>query len=289
MEAFKSLLLTAIIFTPLERILTLRTQKIFRRYWLNDVVFSIANSYVAGAPLALLIVGATFAANLWLPGLRSAVSLQPVWLQFIEILFLADLGTYWAHRAMHAVPFLWRIHKIHHSVEDLDWLAGARFHPLDSLVTKSASFMPVFVLGFSGGALGAFFLLYVLQSWLGHSNVSLRLGPGFRWLLASPEFHHWHHSKDPGVRDKNFAGQLPFLDVIFRTAYMPAGRRPESFGIDDPMRQNYLSQLAMPFRNDEKLASGAQRRDQVQRGREEPFSSLSINDRELRPLDRGAI
>src|ERR1700733_6664468 len=117
MEILQSLLLVAIIFIPLERILTLRTQKMFRRHWFNDMVFSIANGYVAGAPLALLIVGVTFAANLWVPGLRSAVSSQPGWLQFIEILFLADLGTYWAHRAMHAVPFLWRIHKIHHSVE----------------------------------------------------------------------------------------------------------------------------------------------------------------------------
>jgi sterol desaturase/sphingolipid hydroxylase (fatty acid hydroxylase superfamily) len=252
MEILKTLLLTAIIFIPLERILTLRTQKIFRRHWLNDIIYSVANGYVVGGTLAFSIVGVTFAANLWLPGLRSAVSFQPVWLQFIEIMFLADLGTYLAHRAMHAVPFLWRIHKIHHSVEDLDWLAGARFHPLDSLITKSASFVPVFVLGFSAGALGAFLLLYMWQSWLGHSNVSLRLGPGLRWLLASPEFHHWHHSKDLAARDKNFAGQLPFLDLVLGTAYMPAGERPKSFGIDDPMRQNYLSQLVMPFRPDDK-------------------------------------
>jgi sterol desaturase/sphingolipid hydroxylase (fatty acid hydroxylase superfamily) len=251
MEIFKSLFFTAIIFVPLERILPLRTQKILRRHWFNDMVFSVANGYVVGVTLALLIVGVTFAANLWLPGLRRAVSSQHVWLQFIEILFLADVGFYSAHRAMHTVPFLWRIHRIHHSVEDLDWLAGARVHPLDMIFLKSASLMPVFVLGFSSGALGAFLLLYLWQSWFEHSNVSLRLGPGFRWLLAAPEFHHWHHSKDRAARDKNFAGQLPFLDVIFRTAYMPTGQRPESFGIDDPMRQNYLSQLAMPFRYDE--------------------------------------
>jgi sterol desaturase/sphingolipid hydroxylase (fatty acid hydroxylase superfamily) len=247
MEILKSLLLTAIIFIPLERILTLRTQKILRLHWLNDVLFFVANGFIVGVTLALMIIGVTIVANLWLPGLHSAVSSQPVWLQFVEILFLADLGFYSAHRAMHTVPFLWRFHRIHHSVEDLDWLAGARAHPLDTIFVKCASFMPVFVLGFSSSALGAFLVLYTWQTWLEHSNVRLRLGLGFRWLLASPEFHHWHHSKDRAIRDKNFAGQLPFLDVIFRTAYMPAGQRPESFGIDDPMRQNYLSQLAMPF------------------------------------------
>jgi sterol desaturase/sphingolipid hydroxylase (fatty acid hydroxylase superfamily) len=250
MEILKSLFLTAIIFIPLERILALRTQAICRRHWLNDIVFSVANSYVVGAALSLLIFGVTLAANVCFPGFRSAVSLQPVWLQFIEILFLADLGLYWAHRAMHTVPFLWRLHRVHHSIEDLDWLAGARAHPLDTLFLKSASFMPVFVLGFSDGALSAFLLLYVWQAWFEHSNVSLRLGPGFRWLLASPEFHHWHHSNDDVARDMNFAGQLPFLDVIFGTAYMPKGLRPESFGIDEPMRQSYISQLFIPFRHD---------------------------------------
>jgi sterol desaturase/sphingolipid hydroxylase (fatty acid hydroxylase superfamily) len=252
MEILKSLLLIAIVFIPLERIFTLRNQKIFRRNWWNDAVFFVANTYVVAFALALMIGGVTFVANLWFPGVRSAVSSQPVWLQFFEILFLADLGFYFAHRALHAVPFLWRFHMIHHSVEELDWLAGGRAHPIDVLFAKSAGFMPVFALGFSSGALGAFLLLYVWQSVLLHANVSLRLGPGFRWLLVSPEFHHWHHSKDPAVRDMNFAGQLPIFDVIFRTAHLPAGQRPETFGVDDPMRQNYLSQLARPFRHDER-------------------------------------
>ena len=180
-------------------------------------------------------------------GLQSAVHSQPAWLQFVEILLIADLGFYLAHRAMHAVPCLWRLHAVHHSIEELDWLAGFRVHPLDQSIVKSASVVPVFLLGFSSNAIGAYFLLYAWQSVFLHSNVKIRFGPGLRWLLATPEFHHWHHSKDCALRDKNFAGQLPFLDAIFRTAYMPKGRRPTSFGIVEPMRQHYLLQLAMPF------------------------------------------
>ena len=146
---------------------------------------------------------------------------------------------------MHAVPWLWRLHAVHHSIEELDWLAGARAHPLDQTFAK-AGLAPIFLLGFSGEAIGAFMLLYAWQSVFLHSNVKLKFGPGLRWLVASPEFHHWHHSKDRESRDKNFAGQLPLLDVIFGTASMPTGRRPTSFGIDEPMHQNYLSQLRAP-------------------------------------------
>jgi sterol desaturase/sphingolipid hydroxylase (fatty acid hydroxylase superfamily) len=253
-EFLEGLLLTAVIFIPLERIIAVRPQRIFRRHWLNDFVFWIANNYLIGLMLTLLIAVVLIAGNRWLSGLHQTVSSQPHWLQFIEVLLIADLWFYWAHRTMHAIPCLWRLHAVHHSIEDLDWLAGSRAHPLDQTFAKGG--LPlVFLLGFSGDAIGAFVLLYAWQSVFLHSNVRLRFGPGLRWLLASPEFHHWHHSKDRATRDKNFAGQLPILDVIFRTAHMPIGRRPTSFGNDEPMHQNYLAQLALPFRSTTVTAS----------------------------------
>jgi sterol desaturase/sphingolipid hydroxylase (fatty acid hydroxylase superfamily) len=120
-------------------------------------------------------------------------------------------------------------------------------HPIDQIITKGVSMVPVFLLGFSAWIIGAYMLLYTWQSVFLHSNVRFKFGP-LRWVIASPEFHHWHHSKEYQGRDGNFAGQLPFLDAFFRTSYMPRGSRPTSFGIDDPMQQNYLSQLALPFR-----------------------------------------
>ena len=80
-----------------------------------------------------------------------------------------------------------------------------------------------------------------------HSNIALPLGP-LRWLAASPEFHHWHHSKDAAARDKNFAGQLPVIDVIFGTHHMPKGKSPKLYGIDEPMPSRYAAQLVYPFR-----------------------------------------
>ncbi|TIU26733.1 MAG: sterol desaturase family protein, partial [Mesorhizobium sp.] len=148
----------------------------------------------------------------------SAVSSQPLWLQLIEIIVIADVGLYWAHRAFHAVPFLWRFHAIHHSIEELDWLAGHRIHPVDQILTKSVSLVPVFLLGFSNSAIALFALIFQAHALLLHANVRLNIGP-IRWLIASPQFHHWHHANERAAYDKNFAAQLSFIDKLFGTMY----------------------------------------------------------------------
>jgi sterol desaturase/sphingolipid hydroxylase (fatty acid hydroxylase superfamily) len=249
-QFLKALLLMAAVFIPLERVFAIRPeQKMLRRDWLNDLVYLIANGQIVGLALAALIGGMAIAGEHLVPAsVRSAVVAQPYWLQFGEALVLSDLGFYFAHRAFHAVPWLWRFHRIHHSIEELDWLAGARVHPIDQIITKGVSLAPLFLFGFSDWVIGAYMLLYFWQSFLVHSNVRIDLGP-LRWVLASPQFHRWHHSKDREARDRNFSAQLPFLDALFGTAYMPPGVQPTAYGIDEPMRQNYLLQLADPFRS----------------------------------------
>jgi sterol desaturase/sphingolipid hydroxylase (fatty acid hydroxylase superfamily) len=249
MEFLKGILLIAVIFLPLERVLAMHPgQKIFRRSWFNDAVYWIVNGQIIGLALTVLISGVIMASG-WLlgPAVHDVVAAQPYWLQFIEALILSDIGFYFTHRAFHTFPTLWRFHVVHHSIEELDWLAAARVHPIDQIITKSVSLLPVFALGFSDGVIAAILALYAWQSVFIHSNVNIKFGP-LRWILASPEFHHWHHSKDVETRDRNFAGQLPFLDVLFGTLHMPSGQLPKSYGIDAPMPQNYLLQLAHPFR-----------------------------------------
>ena len=158
---------------------------------------------------------------------------------------LADTGFYLAHRAFHAVPFLWRFHSIHHSIEEMDWLAAHRVHPVDQILTKSASFVPVFALDFSSTAILIFTLVYQWQSLFIHSNTRIRVGP-LKWLLASPQFHHWHHANEREAWDKNFAGQLPLLDILGGTLFMP-DRMPQKYGTDDPVPPLYHQQLAYPF------------------------------------------
>ena len=256
MEWLKGFVLTALIFIPMERLLALRPeQKIFRRGWLNDLVYQIVNGQIIAVSLGLFVVLVIMVAGWLVPAsFQATVAAQPYWLQVVEIIVLSDFGFYLAHRTFHAVPALWKFHAIHHSIEELDWMAGARVHPADQILTKGFSLLPVFSLGFSEVAIGISLMIYGWQSVLVHSNLRIKFGP-LRWVLASPEFHHWHHSKDIEARDKNFSGQLPLFDIFFGTLYLPRGRMPEKYGIDDPVPANYVAQLVYPLRTRSAVAN----------------------------------
>jgi sterol desaturase/sphingolipid hydroxylase (fatty acid hydroxylase superfamily) len=178
---------------------------------------------------------------------RAAVASQSLWLQVVEALVIADVGFYAAHRMFHRVPWLWKFHAVHHSIEELDWLAGARVHPVDQIVTRATSILPLYVLGFPDAALGLFSGIYFWQSFLVHSNVRLSFGPLRGWI-ASPEFHHWHHANHPEAYDRNFAGQLVILDRLFGTLYMPPGLAPARYGTNDPVPRTYVGHLFYPFK-----------------------------------------
>jgi sterol desaturase/sphingolipid hydroxylase (fatty acid hydroxylase superfamily) len=245
---FTALLVIALVFIPLEYLFPARReQKFFRKNWRNDLVTMLANAVAVTFGMVVTFAVMGLLIRLVVPvDFFALVRAQPLWLQVIEVLILADLGFYLAHRAFHAFPFLWRFHSVHHSIEELDWLAAFRVHPVDQILTKSASFLPVLVLGFSEAAILIFAVIYKWQSVTIHSNNRIALGP-LRYLFASPLFHHWHHANEPAAIDKNFAGQLPFLDWIFGTLHMPK-TMPQVYGTIDPVPLRYDQQLIYPFR-----------------------------------------
>ena len=243
------LLVLAIVFLPLERLLSLhRDQRVFRPGWKTD----LAHFFVSHLLVQLTVLLTLSPARLLLAGrvpaaVQDNVAALPVALQFVLALLLADLFQYGAHRLMHAVPFLWRFHAIHHSSTRMDWLAGSRLHLADIVFTRATSFLPLFALGIDETALTAYLVFVSFQAVLIHANLRVRFGP-LRWILASPEFHHWHHSAEPEAIDRNFAVHLPVLDRIFGTAHLP-GRWPASYGIEgDPVPEGWLSQTLWPFR-----------------------------------------
>ena len=250
------LLLLGALFIPMERLWMLRDQKIFRTGWQTDLKHFFASH--AGVQLisfaTMIPVQVLFAWAIKLDFQRY-VAAQPVWLQFFEILLVADTVSYWVHRAFHKIPWLWKFHAIHHSSLQMDWLAGSRSHIVDTFVNRLLGFIPIFVLGFSPPALYAYLVFVSFHAVYIHANVNHRW-PIVRWIFATPEFHHWHHTSDEEGIDKNFAVFLSFIDVIFGTAHMPS-YWPKRYGTTKfQPPETYLGQLAYPFEKHEETPYG---------------------------------
>lgn len=245
---FRDFLLFLLIFTPLEHLIPIHEKsKGFRRGWLTDVLHFFLSGIVIRLGLtAVIVISANVGTSVVPESLSKVIQSMPLWLQLILAILIADLGFYFAHRAMHEWPVLWRFHAVHHSSEEMDWLAAYRVHPVDQVLVKGASLVPIFVLDFSSSAILIAAIIYHWQALFIHSNVRVPLGP-LRWLVAGPEFHHWHHANEKDAYDKNFSGQLPLWDILFRTLHMP-GRMPSRYGVNDPIPESYLAQLTYPFR-----------------------------------------
>jgi sterol desaturase/sphingolipid hydroxylase (fatty acid hydroxylase superfamily) len=243
-----AIVVVAAIFVPMERVFALRSQRVFRTGWRTDLVHFVVNNLLTTGLLVVVVVtlGASLRAAV-LGSLRSAVANQGLGLQFTEAFLIAELCGYWAHRATHAVPILWRFHRVHHSIQEMDWLAAGRLHPIDQAFTRSCIVLPLVALGFTKATFGAFLVFLTFQALFIHANVRFRLGP-LRWLISTPEFHHWHHSADPAAYNSNFAGEFPVLDLLFGTLHLPSGTRPEKYGIEETAPNGYLAQLIWPMR-----------------------------------------
>lgn len=253
----RDLLACILLLSPLEYLLPIHRRKLaLRAGTLNDVAHWLLSGLLIRIGLLAVALNALLIGEALLPaGWRNGVQNLPLAVQVLLLTVLGDLGFYAAHRAMHASPALWRFHAVHHSSEQLDWLAAFRVHPVDQVVVKGASLVPIFGLGFSTEAVMIGALLYQWQSLLVHANVRLPLGP-LRYLIAGPGFHHWHHASDVAARDKNFAGQLSVWDVVFRTFHLPR-HPPAAYGIDDLMPDGWWRQMTFPFRTNRKVPAAA--------------------------------
>jgi sterol desaturase/sphingolipid hydroxylase (fatty acid hydroxylase superfamily) len=167
--------------------------------------------------------------------------------QVAIILLLTDMLQYWGHRLFHQNP-LWRFHCIHHSPTQVDWLTSTRLHPVNFILYSTLINLLISLLGFSPKAFFFLVPLNTLSSFLVHANLNWTFGP-FRYAIASPVFHRWHHTYADQGGNKNFAPTFPFLDLAFGTFYMPKGQLPFIFGIPDTNLPNrFLGQLCYPFK-----------------------------------------
>jgi len=242
-------ILWSAVFIPLERLYAQnREQPIFRRGWRTDLMYFFVSSLglqlmtlMTLKPAEILFSWAVAAP--W----RAAIGAQPVWLQVIEILLLTDLVQYCVHRLFHQIPFLWRFHEIHHSTDAMDWLAGSRLHIVDVVVTRGLTYVPLFALGFADAALVLYVIIVTVQATFIHANVRFQFGP-LRYVLATPQFHHWHHSNQREAIDKNFAVHSPVWDLLFGSFHLPVNRWPESYGVaGNKPPEGFFRQFVSPF------------------------------------------
>jgi sterol desaturase/sphingolipid hydroxylase (fatty acid hydroxylase superfamily) len=241
------LLALALVFTPLEWLRPVRRVAVDWARLRTDVLHVFFSGSLVRLGVAALSMGLMWAAAPVLPhGLGLAVRSQPGWLQFVEIFLISDFAFYCAHRMIHATPWLWRFHEVHHSSEKLDWIAGHRLHPIDQTLQASIIAAPTVLLGFSPEPFLAFALIYRWHAEFTHANIRVNFGP-LRWLIASPQYHHWHHADEPEAWDHNFGGQLVIFDWLFGTLHLP-DRMPAKYGLSAPIAKDYIGQLLHPFR-----------------------------------------
>lgn len=242
------LLCASMLFIPLERLLPrVKGQKLIRKDLKLDVSYVLfGRIIIMAASFAFVTLSLTLLSGLVPEALKSFVGAQPIWAQVIILFVACDFYYYWAHRLFHTVPFLWKFHAIHHSIEEMDWIAAHRTHPIDTAITNSGIVIISYLLGFSPFAFAIFSFQFFVHSLLKHSNVNVGWGP-LRWLLVTPTFHHWHHANEKEAYDKNFAGQFPLWDVLFGTAIMKEHEGPKKYGVDDPVPLKFLPSLIYPF------------------------------------------
>jgi sterol desaturase/sphingolipid hydroxylase (fatty acid hydroxylase superfamily) len=219
-------------------------QRLLRRELLDDLLFyGLLQSYVLGLVIAA-IISALDRHTGW--SRLALVTGWPVWVQVLFFLITHDLYIYLFHRLQHRVPALWRIHEAHHATASVDWISGARSHPLEILINQTIEFAPIVLLGAAPevalikGVLDASWGMYI------HSNVDVRTG-WLQFFINGPEMHRWHHARE--IIDVNFATKLAIWDWLFGTAHHP-GHKPRSYGLHDgqDFPRGYFRQVLHAFR-----------------------------------------
>ena len=248
------ILALSLIFIPLELFFPKREdQSKFHPEWRTDLIYLFkAQLLIQYTAVAVKMPAELFFSDLGMNEVQDLVSGLPFIGQLFLAMFVADLFQYFIHRLFHVNPFMWRFHSIHHSIQYVDWIAGSRLHLVDILITRSFSYIPLFILGFSNDVFYVYVVIVALQAVMAHTNVRIPFS-FLKYLFVTPQFHHWHHSKDKETHDKNFAIHFPFIDKIFGTYHLPVDEWPEAMGLEDEsFPKGYLRQQIYPFFNDPK-------------------------------------
>jgi sterol desaturase/sphingolipid hydroxylase (fatty acid hydroxylase superfamily) len=227
--------------------------------WASNLGLVVVDTLLLRLTFPILAVGLAALAQQEGWGLLNRPALQgwlPGWLAFALAVLALDFAIYLQHVMFHAVPTLWRLHRMHHTDLDFDVTTGTRFHPIEILLSMAIKLAAVGVLGPPPAAVVVFEVLLNGTAMFNHGNIRLPLGLD-RWLrllVVTPDMHRVHHSIHPGETNSNFGFNLPWWDRLFGTyrAQPRDGHEGMTIGIEqfrDPGELWLHRLLLQPFRS----------------------------------------
>ncbi len=243
------LFIMALLFVPIELVFPKnKLQTKFHSEWRTDLIyFGISHLAIQFFAVVTRKPAEAFFGWMKLDALQAWVSGLPFILELFLALLITDLFQYWTHRIFHSHHYLWRFHAVHHSIKNMDWLAGSRIHFVDIFLTRSITYLPLYVLGFSTLIFNVYIVFIAVHAVLIHANTSINFG-FLMYLITTPQYHHWHHCEEPEFYGTNYAVVFPFIDRIFGTYHLPGNEWPKGTGlVDASFPKGFLRQLVYPF------------------------------------------
>ncbi|WP_405241554.1 sterol desaturase family protein [Lentisalinibacter salinarum] len=189
-----------------------------RTRWFSNLGIVLVNTTVLRLAFPLLGIGVALIAAERGWGLLNAVA-APWWIAWPASILLLDLAVYLQHVMFHALPALWRLHRMHHADLDFDVTTGLRFHPLEILISMIWKMAVIAALGAPAGAVLIFEVLLNATSMFNHSNLAIPRGIDrvLRWFVVTPDMHRVHHSIHRDETNSNFGFNLPWWDRLLGT------------------------------------------------------------------------
>lgn len=226
--------------------------------WTNNWLISALNSILLPLVFPVLAVGMALIAqdNDW--GLLNLLDV-PQGIGIVLFILLFDLAIYWQHRIYHRVPWLWRLHRMHHSDPDFDVSTGIRFHPLSIVISMVIKLAVVAALGPPAVAVLLAEIILNLTAMFNHGNIYLppRVDSVLRLFLVTPDMHRVHHSARIAETDTNFGFNFPWWDRLFGSyrAQPEAGHQRMEIGVKgfQEISEQRLDRLIMHPLRDESL------------------------------------
>ena len=204
--------------------------------WFNNLGITTINTLILRIATPVAAVAAANLAQQQDSGLFNHFDL-PAWLVIALAVIVLDLLLYFQHLAFHHVPFLWRLHRMHHADLDFDVTTGIRFHPIEIILSMLIKVVAVLMLGVPVAAVIIFETLLNASSLFNHGNIYIPKNADkiLRYFLVTPDMHRVHHSVIGSETNSNFGFNLPWWDYLFRTyrAQPKAGHTGMTIGIEN--------------------------------------------------------